>query len=97
MSVGIAVGLDNFIVQKGELDSVDMDGDVVMMNIEKGKYYGFNHVGSHVWQLVGQPMAVKDVISVLLQEFDVDTKICEEAILDFVNKLYREELILVTK
>ena len=89
------LGLYDVIVQKRELDSVEMDGDIVMMDIEKGKYYGFNSVGSRIWQLAENPLTPKQVMERLMQEFDVDVKTCEEAVMEFLNGLFYEELISI--
>jgi hypothetical protein len=87
------IKLEDIIVRKSELDSVDMDGEVVMMNIEKGTYYGFNSVGSNIWELIHKPIAVKNIIDKLLNEFDIDSNTCEDSVIKFINGLYEEELI----
>lgn len=95
MGMNKNVTLEDIIVRKGELDSVDMDGEVVMMNIEKGKYYGFNSVGSRIWQLIEKPTTAKTVTYNLLQEFNVEASTCENTVLQFINDLYKEELISI--
>lgn len=83
------------IVKRKSLDTVDMDGEVVMMNLDKGKYYGLNSVGSHIWELIDQPISVEDVITTLLSEYEIDRVSCEETVLQFLNGLYEEELIQI--
>lgn len=95
MAKNKVINLESIVVQKSGLDSVDMDGEVVMMDIEKGKYYGFNSVASRIWQLINRPFKVREIISVLLQEFDVDAVSCEETVLKFLNQLCDEELVSV--
>jgi len=95
MNINEAINTENTIVQKRSIDSVDMDGEVVMMDIENGRYYGFNSVGSRIWKIIEQPATIAKVISTLLEEFDVDTKTCEKTVMEFLNKLYDEDLITV--
>lgn len=86
---------DRCVVQKIGLDSTDMDGETVMMDVERGKYYCFNSVGSSIWRLIENPMKVNQIKSVLMEEFEVDEKTCEEEILGFLNRLHNEELISI--
>lgn len=87
--------IDNVIVQKTGLDSTDMNGEIVMMDINKGKYYGFNIVGSRIWELIANPLQVKEVISIILKEFNVDAQTCENTVITFLNRLYHEDIISV--
>lgn len=90
------ISLDDVIIQRKGLDFTHIDDEIVMMDISKGKYYGFNGVGSRIWELVAKPLIVNEVISILLKEFDVDDKICQDTVLTFLNKLYDEDLISIS-
>ena len=87
--------VDNVVVQKVGLDATNMDGEIVMMDLDKGKYYCFNSVGSRVWELIEKQISVGELVSVLLNEFEVDMKICEDTVLNFLNGIYKEDLISV--
>lgn len=87
--------IDQCVVQKIGLDSADMDGETVMMDLERGKYYCFNIVGSKIWKLIETPMKLSQIKSALIKEFEVEEKTCEEEVLEFLNRLYDEELISV--
>ena len=89
------VSVDNVVVQKVGLDATNMDGEIVMMDLDKGKYYCFNSVGSRVWELIEKQISVGELVSVLLNEFEVDMKICEDTVLNFLNGIYKEDLISV--
>lgn len=87
--------LDSVVVQKVGLDATNMDGEIVMMDINRGKYYCFNEVGSRVWALIEKEISVEKLISTLLNEFEVDKKVCEDTVLNFLNGICKEELITV--
>jgi len=89
--------VDSVIVQKVGLDATNMDGEIVMMDIDRGKYYCFNEVGSRIWELIEKQISVGELVTMLLNEFEVDDKICEDAVLNFLNGIYKEELITVVK
>jgi len=87
------IDINTVVIQNKNLDSTDLDGEKVMMNIDRGKYYGLNEVGSRIWELLEEPKQVSGLISTLLEEYDVDRSTCESSVLAFLSKLYDEELI----
>lgn len=87
------ISFNTIIIQNKEIDATDMDGEKVMMNLNKGSYYALNSIGSRVWELIQQPQAVIDIISTLLEEYEVDAKTCQDCVLTFLNRLNEEELI----
>lgn len=89
------IQLNSVIVQKKELDTANMDGEIVMMNMDKGKYYGLNSIGSRIWELIEESIVVTELISQLTKEFNVDANVCKDNVLLFLNRLYDEEIILL--
>lgn len=84
----------NTIVKKNiDIDDTDIDGEKVMMNIEIGQYYMFNEIASRIWTIIGEGVSIKDIINLLLKEYDVDEQICKKSILEFINKLKEDKLI----
>ena len=74
----------------------DMDGEKVMLSIEKGKYYNLGVLGGVIWELIESPITGDELVKQLLEEYDVDQKECEEEVLSFLNHLKDEELITVS-
>lgn len=89
------IGIDTVIVKKEGLDAVDIDDEKVMMDVTKGKYYALNNVGSRIWELINVPRSVNEVISKLLEEYDVDTGTCRNHVLEFTNRMYGEGLVCI--
>ena len=63
------IQLENAISRNPEIDATDLDGEVVMMNLEKGQYFMMNEVGSRIWEIINEPIKVSSVINKLLEEF----------------------------
>lgn len=83
------------VVRSEEPVDAEVDGAVVMMSLEQGKYYGLDGVGSRIWQLVGTPIEIGELCRRLLAEFDVDAERCERDVIEFLEGLEREGLIEV--
>ena len=96
MNSNKTISLDNIVTQKKGLDATGMDGEIVMMDIDRGKYYSFNEVGSSIWNIIKKPLMVKEIITILLDEFEVDEKTCEISVIDFLSRIYNDELICIS-
>jgi len=73
----------------------ELDGETVMMSLERGAYYGLGAVGSRVWELMSQPIKVGDIAALLCGEFQGDAGAIENDICSFIEKLHREDLIQI--
>lgn len=87
------LGLDTIAAQSKGLVTADMDGEKVMLNIEKGKYFGLNDIGSRIWELLEKPHRVHELVAVLIREYDVDEKVCQDDVLNYISKLYAQGLV----
>lgn len=87
------ISLDSVVIRQNELPTAEISGEVVMMNLEKGKYFALDSVGSRIWELMENKQVVEDIISILLDEYDIDAQTCQEHVLEFMNKLYTEGLL----
>lgn len=86
---------DTIICQNKDIPSVNLDGEVGMMNINKGAYYCTDEVGTKIWEEIVTPTCANDVVDKLLNEYSIDKEICLEQVLDFLNDLFNHELIII--
>ena len=83
------------IVQNKEIDATDIDGDKVMMNLEKGMYFSLNSVGSRIWDIIENPTTADEIIKILLNEYDIAEEKCREAVVSFLKGLEVNGLITI--
>jgi len=86
------INLDTIVRQATGFVTADMDGEKVMLNIERGNYYGLDGIGSCIWELIEHPCTVQAVVSSLLKEYDVDEKKCQDDVLIFLRQLHDQGL-----
>jgi len=70
-----------------------LDGEVVIMNLKDGVYYGLNSIGGRIWALIHQPKTVSELRDILLQEYDVDKERCTDELLALLQDLVSRGLI----
>jgi len=87
------IGIDTAVSQATGIVVADMDGEKAMLNIEQGKYYGLDGIGSRIWELIDSPRTVREVVAVLLNEYEVDEKNCQQDVVVFLKTLHAQGLV----
>lgn len=95
MGNSMEIEWDTTIQQVAGLISADMDQEKVMLNIENGKYFGLDPIGRYIWELIEKPHTARAVVDVLLNEYDVEEKICQNQVMNFLNRLHTQGLIVI--
>ncbi|MBY4891626.1 PqqD family protein [Rhodobacteraceae bacterium N5(2021)] len=50
----------------------EMDGDLVMMDIDQGSYFAINPVGGHLWQQLETPQTLAGLVESVTKAFATD-------------------------
>lgn len=87
------IGLDSVIYKNPDIDDTEIDGEKVMMDLDKGKYFMMNEVGSRVWEIIDISKSVKEIIEILCSEYEIDEEQCCNIVSDFLGSLNNAELI----
>lgn len=89
------INLDTVINKNLEIDDTDLDGEKVMMNLDKGEYFMMNEVGSRIWEIISKPINVKEIINTLRNEYEVDEETCKDTVIEFLGRLDNADLISI--
>ena len=92
----LRINLDTIINKNLEIEDTDLDGEKVMMNLDKGEYFMMNEVGSRIWDIIIEPINVKGIIEALLSEYEVDEETCTDTVIEFLGRLNNAELISIS-
>ena len=88
--------LDTIINKNLEIDDTDLDGEKVMMDLDKGEYFMMNEVGSRIWEIINEPMNVKSIVDALRSEYEVDEETCKDTVIEFLGRLNNADLISIS-
>ncbi|WHY71054.1 lasso peptide biosynthesis PqqD family chaperone [Fictibacillus enclensis] len=87
------VELQTKVVQASGNIVSDMGGEKVMLSINNGKYYNLGSIGGIIWGKIKTPVKVSDLISDMLNDYQIDEEQCKEEVLPFLEQLHAEQLI----
>lgn len=89
------ISLDTTIRKTSQQASCDLQGEVIVLGMKKGEYFGLNEIGSSVWSRLEKPHTIRTLRDALLSEYDVDSATCERDLLGLVAELRNLELVEV--
>ncbi len=69
--------------------------EIVMMDMEKGKYFGTNRTGSYIWQILETPMTFASLCSRLAADFNITEEKCIEEVSVFLQQMQNEGIIVI--
>ena len=54
--------------------------ELVMMDLEQGKYFSLNPVATRIWDLLEKEMTLDELCAVLTEEYDVESGQCMDEV-----------------
>ena len=72
-----------------------IDNEVVMLSLKQGEYYGLDSVGSRIWELLEEERTFSELISLLMEEFEVEEQHCMNDTKEYLETLFNKELLVV--
>ncbi len=81
------------IVRRPPVLSTEVEGEVVMMDMENGLYYGLDAIGTDIWQRLEEPMTVGELVAGLSQSYAADREIIERDVSALLLRMAEHGLI----
>jgi len=95
MTNGLTITLSSVVVWSQGPLSAEIDGEVVLMSVADGMYFGLDTVGSEVWRQLEQPVKIADLCVSLAERYEAEPNVIEYDVLELVTKLYERQLVEV--
>ena len=68
-------------------------GRAVVLNLDSGRHFGFNEVGTLFWQGVEQGQTLETITEGLLERYDVDRADLQQYLAELMTALKQRNLI----
>ena len=81
------VTLNSTVVRQQGPTTLELEGELLMVDLQSGGYYGLGATGKRIWELLQPPRTLKEVRDALVSEYDVDPATCEHDLLAFATRL----------
>lgn len=75
--------------------AAEVDGEMVMMDVERGVYVGLDAIGTDIWKRLEAPAMAAELASILSEEYDADPATIERDVLALLSSLTEQGLVEV--
>jgi len=67
--------------------------EMVLLDYDRGIYYGLNPIGARVWQLLAEGQEIEAIIDLLTEEYDATRETLENDLTALLRDLAAKELL----
>lgn len=71
----------------------DLEGELVLLNLATGVYFGLDPVGTRIWGLIDGRRSAADIVEALTAEYEIDPRTCEADLGRFLESLRDNDLV----
>lgn len=71
----------------------ELDGEMVILDMQSGQYFGIDLIGSRIWRLLEEQVPPAEIVERLLVEYEVAADVCSQQVLLFLRQLEKNQLI----
>jgi hypothetical protein len=84
---------DVVLVRDEEPVSAVVAGEIVLLSVRAGAYFGLNKIGGEIWEILKGPASVKQIYQSLSQQYDVETAVLKLDVDPFLQALVDSKLV----
>lgn len=92
-----SITLDDRVKTPKDVVFREVEQEMVLLNLGTGSYYGLDPVGSRMWDLLAEKKNIREVLEIMLQEYEATTEDLQRDILHLVQELKTRGLVQVVR
>ena len=90
------LSLDSRVVLASDVVSQELEGELVILSLDRAEYYGLNPTGTRVWKSLAEGATIAVIAERLAAECHVDLTRARHDVLALVRSLVDEKLAMAT-
>jgi hypothetical protein len=76
--------------------TAEVDGEIVMMSIEQGHYFGLDHIGSDIWKRIEPPCSFAALIDGLAADYEADRATIMTDVRNLLGHMAERDVVRLT-
>jgi hypothetical protein len=73
--------------------SAEVDGEIVMMGVEQGHYFGIDHIGSDIWKRIEPPCSFAALIDGLAADYEADRATIAADVQSLLDRMVEQDVV----
>lgn len=94
--ISVNINLSSTVSWRDTPLCTEVDGQLVLMDISSGKFFGLDTVAMSIWERIEYPVSVTDLCSGCIADFEGQPAVIEADVLRLLAYLAKFGLIVVT-
>ena len=76
--------------------TAEVDGEIVMMSIEQGRYFGLDDIGSDIWKRIEPPCSFATLIDRLVVDYEADRATIAADVQALLGRMAAQDVVRLT-
>ena len=76
--------------------TAEVDGEIVMMSIEQGRYFGLDDIGSDIWKRIEPPCSFAALIDGLAADYEADRASIAADVQALLDRMAEQDVVRLT-
>ena len=91
-----AIGEATIVSRNSSILTAEVDGEVVMMSIEQGRYLGLDEIGSDIWKRIEPPCSFATLIEGLAADYEADRLTIIADVKNLLLQMVEQDVVRLT-
>ena len=91
------MNLNQKIIFAETVFSQEVDGEMVLLDMNSENYFGLDETGTAIWQAIQNTGSLQKVYEEMLEQYEVEPEVLQKDLLDFAQKLSNSGLVEIEK
>lgn len=90
---GAALDHTTRLKQAADVLATEVNGEMVMMDVEKGVYFGLDAIGTDIWKRLEVPVTAAELTDMLSRDYDAEPAVIERDVLALLSSMAEQGLV----
>jgi Coenzyme PQQ synthesis protein D (PqqD) len=87
------IGDATMISRSPSVVTAEVDGEIVMMSIEQGRYFGLDDIGSDIWKRIEPPCSFAALIDGLVADYEADRATIAADVQTLLDRMVEQNVV----
>jgi hypothetical protein len=88
-----AIAEKTLISRSPSVLAAEVDGEIVMMSIEQGRYFGLDDIGSDIWKRIEPPCSFAALVDALTADYEADRSTIAADVTALLTQMAEQDVV----
>jgi imidazolonepropionase-like amidohydrolase len=88
-----SISEETLIRRTASVLTAEIDKQIVMMDIESGRYLGLDDIGSVIWQRLETPRTFGDLVDSLVEDYDAERAVIAQDVRELLKEMATQGIV----